>query len=725
MKLNEKQFTGQWISSVILAHIDFDQEIQSIEPTSMLFDFHPDILKQLLHMIEKLSVAITTSGISPIHCFLRIVCIRLLTAHLYFLCALKSTIVRDLFSKSNLWKETVIWNTFQSQQCGIDSTSSVDDAKLKTLFDLLLEFASDYDDQAEQTTLCKESSKALIYLLHKTTSSFSEKLSFIHKYIFENKHRVLTEQLWLELNKKATMLCWIEVLCDGNGSDSEKATALSILYSFLDAYWNPPNGFEDEQKQRIENLLLLFQEFLLCRVIQHSGKNEKDGPVPTNIPAISSLVVNYVTQIFNARTDKVDIFTQLLNSILLGLSMLIEKQACIDTDILQPIFAATLPLLADYLLQTTSTNDEHVKTNLHSLAWLIGRMSHFLITSPSENSLEKKHADKLNSLLFNNGCEQILAEKSPYLLYLFQSNLAVYSKFMSIDPQQLVSSDKEFLMSIYNNTDHGAKLISKMKMHLKDKQRPLQKSIEQLVSEACAALFAVYIKHYRRMNLARLELSRTDDQKPHHKLLTLFEHANGVYTIFTKIKGQGGDCHDLCLQIRANALFLLLSVKENHRIPMINEDVPKTTTQVQRTKVTKLTRTDSKWGKAKVIFRMLRNTMQACIRLKKLMISRKQMSEDKQDYESLLNRLIDTYVYGDLSRTTMSSVTSEEKKLESEQLVQCMSRQYQRAMTRLLTYRFSEIFIEKVLNIKDEHRVQIILATYLPSLAPTNFESSY
>ena len=459
--------------------------------------------------------------------------------------------------------------------------------------------------------------------------------------------------------------------------------------------------------------------------MKNSRKCENDESISTNIPAISTLVVSYVTKVFSIRTEKVEIFTHLSNAILLGLSILLEEEDHIDVDILQPIFAAILPLLADYLLQTTTNNNEEVKNNLHSLAWLLGRMSHFLLTRPLENALEKKHADKLNSFLFSNGCEQILAEKTPYLLDLFRSNLAAYSQFLSIDRQALSSSDKQLLMSIYNNSDEGAKLISKMKIHLKDKQRPLQKSIEKLANDACAALFAVYIKHYRRVNLASLELSHTDDRKPHHKLLTLFEYVNGVYTIFAKTKGQGGDCHNLCKQIQTNALFLLLSVKENHRIPMIKEEVSQTIRQVQHENVSKLKRTDSRWKKAKNILRILRNTMQACIRFKKLMISRKEMSQVKQDDESRLNRLIDAYVYGDCSQTGMSTITSEEKKLESEQLVQCMSRQYQRAMTRLLTYRFSERFIEKVLNIKDEHRVQIVLATYLPSLAPTNFESSY
>jgi hypothetical protein len=65
-------------------------------------------------------------------------------------------------------------------------------------------------------------------------------------------------------------------------------------------------------------------------------------------------------------------------------------------------------------------------------------------------------------------------------------------------------------MSIYNNLDEGAQLISKLKLFSKDKQRFLQKSIEQQANDACASLFAVYIKHYCRINLAKLELSNNE-----------------------------------------------------------------------------------------------------------------------------------------------------------------------------------------------------------------------
>ena len=110
--------------------------------------------------------------------------------------------------------------------------------------------------------------------------------------------------------------------------------------------------------------------------------------------------------------------------------------------------------------------------------------------------------------------------------------------------------------------DEGAQLISKLKIFVKDKQRLLQKSIEEQANDACAAIFAVYLKHYRRINLAKSELSRTDQTKPSDPLLSLYQYANRIQTLFATIKGQGGDCNDLHQQIKIKALFLLTSVKK-------------------------------------------------------------------------------------------------------------------------------------------------------------------
>ncbi|CAF5108815.1 unnamed protein product, partial [Rotaria sp. Silwood1] len=109
--------------------------------------------------------------------------------------------------------------------------------------------------------------------------------------------------------------------------------------------------------------------------------------------------------------------------------------------------------------------------------------------------------------------------------------------------------DSEFLLSIYNNINQGAQLISKMKLFTRGKQRILQKSIESNANDACAAVFAVYIKHYRRIDLAQHELTQPIDQKPHAKLLLLYEYANQVRTIFATTKAQDGDCNELYKKI--------------------------------------------------------------------------------------------------------------------------------------------------------------------------------
>ncbi|CAF3851995.1 unnamed protein product [Rotaria sordida] len=367
------------------------------------------------------------------------------------------------------------------------------------------------------------------------------------------------------------------------------------------------------------------------------------------------------------------------------------------------------------------TNDDHAKTHLHFLSWLLGRMSSLLIAGPPKDTLETKHANRLDSLLFMNGCEPTVTENSQYLMDLFKSDLAVYSHFKWNQQRQQSSSDDEFLMSVYYNQGQGAKLISKMKIHLKNKQRFLQKSIEQFVNDACAVLFAVYIKHYRRIHLAKSELFRPDHDKPHDKLLSIYEYANRVQTIFIKTKAQGGDCDNLFKQIKNNALFLLLSVKENSLIPIVNENLPPAEPNtpnllsVEQSRMSRFKRQESRWTKAKNIIRLLRNSMHACIRLKKLMISKKQSIEQEHDPESVLNRLINGYVYEDAYGNTIS-IGNEDKKRESNELIQCLYRQYERAMTRLITYRFIETFIPKVFSIDDHSRALSILAIYLPHM---------
>ncbi|CAF1233050.1 unnamed protein product, partial [Didymodactylos carnosus] len=112
--------------------------------------------------------------------------------------------------------------------CGIDLKAFATDAELRKWFELLLALACDGDEKSNESTICEEASKALVYIIDQKTSSFAEKLSFIDKYIFENKHPALIEQFFIELNEKVTLLSWIEVMCDDDDSKPDKATSYKI-----------------------------------------------------------------------------------------------------------------------------------------------------------------------------------------------------------------------------------------------------------------------------------------------------------------------------------------------------------------------------------------------------------------------------------------------------------------------------------------------------------------
>ncbi|CAF3947497.1 unnamed protein product, partial [Rotaria sordida] len=148
-----------------------------------------------------------------------------------------------------------------------------------------------------------------------------------------------------------------------------------------------------------------------------------------------------------------------------------------------------------------------------------------------------------------------------------------------------------------------------------------------------------------------------------------------------------------------------------------------TLTNIQPKKRLSFQRQISRWTKAKYVLRLLRNTMQACIRFKKLMLAKKQTKLNLK-IENNLNRLIDTFVYGNVYKT-VTFITNEENKLELDELSQCMSRCYERAMIRLITYRFSHKFIQNLLEIDDQDRIVTILNLYLPHLRNSDLEWSY
>jgi len=260
------------------------------------------------------------------------------------------------------------------------------------------------------------------------------------------------------------------------------------------------------------------------------------------------------------------------------------------------------------------------KKTSYLISWLLGKMSHRLIIGPPQSPLEIKYNKTLKFPLFSGGYETLTTDKNPDLSNLFQSQLALYSQFVLPFRRQQSILDNDFLISIYDNTNQGAKLISKMKLFIRDKQHVLQQSIEDLANAACAALFAVYIKHYRRIDLAQQELMQPIQQKPHGKLLKLYQYANEVRTVFARTKGRGGNCLELCKKIKDDALLLLESIRESSFIAKIKEEYP---SPIIMTKNIQFQRQQSRWTKAKSIIRLLRNTLNACIRLKYLMLQKK------------------------------------------------------------------------------------------------------
>ncbi|CAF1248084.1 unnamed protein product [Rotaria sordida] len=733
IQLDEKEFTGPYVASVILAHTDFYNRTHSIEQfehgsidSSISFEFHPNTFEQLFHIIEQLTATkIEDSNIVDIH--ILTVCLRLFATHLKFLLAVTSTLDRDLLLRNHQLR-TIIETSSTKPKSHVDFTTFASDNQLNLWFDLLLKLVcNDNDESFEQTTICQEASQALIYIIEKKVSSFTEKLTIFHTYIIENKYPLLIEQIFVELKKNLTLLSWIEVFFnDDNETSSDKRIASQILYSFIDIYLNLSNDIDLKRKEQIKEILLIFQELLLVQLISPSRMEniQNNDTTKNELNKFSfshystSFITNYLTHILNISIDN-----DLLNSIFVGLCLMTQTEKFFNFDTIQPIFTTMLPILAEYLLKNTI----YMKNNLYSICWLIGKMSNIMIIGPEQNLLEIKHTDKLKSPLFTGGCEKIIIEKNKYLFNLYESNLAIYSQFkLDNQIQQLSSMDNEFLMSIYNNIDQGAQLISKMKMYVKDRQFVLQ-TIEHEANDACAALFAVYIKHYHRIDLAKKELSRMDNEKPHNKLLSIYEYANNIKILFTETKTRGDNVTELYQQFKMNTLFLLLNVKETNLIPIIEEDKDLLSESIlintQSRKRSSFQRQISRWTKVKYVVRLLRNTMQACIRFKKLILARKQTNQDNT-IERQLNRLIDGFVYG-VSDEMTTSMTSEEKQLKLDELSQCMSRYYERAMTRLITYRFIQKFIEKLLDIEDQDRIMTILNLYLPHLRNSDEEWSY
>ncbi|CAF3851773.1 unnamed protein product, partial [Rotaria sp. Silwood1] len=452
IRLNEKEFTGPFVASIILAHIDFYNEIHSIEQfkqgsidSSISFEFHLDTFEQLFHIIEQLiTTKLTDSNIVIRH--ILTVCVRLFSTHLKFLCTAMSTIDKDLFSISDEWKK-VIQPTSTKPNYHIDLSRFLNDNKFNLWFDLLLKLINNNNENLEQITICREATKAIIYIIDKKVSSFVEKLSFFHTTIIENKYSLLAEQIFPELKKSVILLNWIEILINDDNSykSAKKTVASRILYSFIDIYFNSLHHINPKHKDQIKQILLKFQELLLIRLISPSRietiLNKDKTQDELHIFSIShnaiSFVIDYFTYMLNICNDN-----DLLNSIFVSLCLMIKTENIFNFDIIQSIITALLPIVVKHLLKNI-INYEYEKNNLYSICWLIGKMSNLMIIGTEQNSLELKYNNKLKSILFSGGCEQIIIENNKYLFDLYKSNLAVYSQFKSYNEMQQSSSSSD------------------------------------------------------------------------------------------------------------------------------------------------------------------------------------------------------------------------------------------------------------------------------------------
>ena len=691
--LHEQSFTGQFLASILLAHIDIEREMNEEHSDSMSFAFHPLTFQQLFSVIERLSAEVS----SPTNSILTI-CLRLFRSHLQSLSTASARVDKDLGSP-------------------IDLAPYASNDQIQQWSALLLKLAS--DEQDERKHLCLEASQALISVINLQVSSFVDKLLLLHQYIVEGTRPKVMEQCLIELMKNETLLQWIELLCHEEAKLSSVAS--DVMYSLIDMYFQSSPSTDEQQRKHLEEILVAFQQRILCRLLTQCGKKNivdeelRDSFDEQHAAATSALVVRYVARLFQNTRQPSAIASDLFHSMLLGLILITQTDEVFHYEPVQSILIATLPLVVDHFFQSVSSTSTASETQL--VCGLLGRMCHALVIGSPLNAVESKHSTKLKFSIFSGGCEAVLTDRSEYLTTLLDSNLAKFSQFSTRSEASERSLDRDFLLSIYHQTGQGAELFAKLKRYHKGRQTPLLKSIEQLANDACAKALAVYVKHYRRLNLAKHELTRSDQSPPHPQLLSIYEYSTRVFSFFATIRGQGGDCQELAEQIDKTALFLLLSVKESSLIPIIEQTIPSIIVKPPG----RFLRQCSRWSKAKHVIKLLRHLLHACIRFKRIMLEKRQAIKQIYDHESLVNRTMETFLFGDLSKIS-TMINNEEKLVEINELEKCLLRQHERAMTRLLTYRLMQAFVEKILPCK-EHRPYLTMC--LPSLIGNETDWSY
>lgn len=649
----------------------------------MSFELHADTFKQLFDIIKQLST-IPSKHLSPNLTYILIICLRLFSNHLKFLFSITKNSLDDSLSRRNDQNQT----TQANQDISLDNFDISND-DLQAWFETLFELSCRENEKSEQIIISSLASKCCVQIFNKKIPLFTEKLEFIYQYMVENKHYFLIKELLIDLNTNEQLFNWIETL---SNNKSENTIAYNLLYLLLNIYFKPSDDFKPKLQQLTQEIIQRLQKFVFM-----------------GLSSTYDFANQYISYILKNFSGRLEVINDLLNPILIGLGLMKEKYFNFTT--IQTITTNILPLLSDFALKN-SADQMNTYNNQHYIYWLLGKMTNTMIIGSHNNALEEKYTENLQSLLFLGGCEKLTAENNKYTSNLFESNLAEYISLNKFDYNfDQSSSDEEFLISVYNNIDQGARLISKMKLFTKDKQYVAQKSIEQQANHSCAALFAVYLKFYRRINLAKYELNqKTDKEKPHRKLLSIFEHASHVYLLFARTKGQGGNVDELYEQIKKNTLFLLTSIKQSNFIPVIdcevNEQFNKLRSQYAR-------RPDKKND-----FRLIRNVFQVCKIFKKSALKTKKVNEEKEKNEFTLRRTIENFVFN-------------EKNFHSNDFIECMTRQYERALIRLITYKFSYKFIEKILNTGNLMYLRIYLFylrknsidwSYLENISSTNIQ---
>ena len=93
-------------------------------------------------------------------------------------------------------------------------------------------------------------------------------------------------------------------------------------------------------------------------------------------------------------------------------------------------------------------------------------------------------------------------------------------------------------------------------------------------------------------------------------------------------------------------------------------------------------------------------------------------------YENILKRSIDRFIYGQFNNLTVTTL-DEDNQFDFDEFKKCLSEQYQRAVTRLIAYRFVETFTFHSCNMHDQKLAIMKLNFYLAQLRHSNLEWSY